>query len=75
MERYLRTVYGSPEIELTRGDVSDFRAAVRGHQGIIQFNVSDWSDATGHFDIWNGSQIRFSEYFARAQSINLWRCL
>lgn len=74
MEKYLRTVYGAPQIEVTENDPKKLRAAVSGHRGVIQFNVLGWSDATGHMDIWDGSRVRFSEYFAQAQGVNLWRC-
>ena len=39
-----------------------------GRRGIIRFNVRGWSDATGRFDLWNGSAVRFSAHFNRESS-------
>lgn len=38
------------------------------------FDVGGRSDATGHFDIWDGSQIRYHSYWDEAHSIYLWIC-
>ena len=48
------------------------RTAFEGKKGIIMFDVQGWSDATGHFDLWNGSNARYSEYFDKASTIYLW---
>jgi len=50
------------------------RDAVSGQQGIIMFDVEGWSDATGHFDLWNGSECRGAEYFDKASAVYLWTC-
>jgi len=39
----------------------------------LQFDVQGWSDASGHFDIWNGTKIRYLEYFAKATTTTLWQ--
>ena len=74
MDQYLRAVYGEPNVEITSDNTQELRKAVLGYRGVIQFQVSGWSDATGHMDIWNGLQIRFSEHFERSQTVILWRC-
>lgn len=47
----------------------------RNKRGVIFFSVSGWSDANGHFDMWDGIrfQIRYSEYFARSTTVTLWQ--
>ncbi len=50
------------------------RSDVAGKQGIIMFDVDGWSDATGHFDLWNGSECRGSDYFDNAHAVYLWTC-
>ena len=39
----------------TRVRPADLTGDVSGAKGIILFEVSGWSDATGHFDLWDGS--------------------
>ncbi|MEE9269930.1 MAG: type VI secretion system amidase effector protein Tae4 [Candidatus Krumholzibacteria bacterium] len=73
LEKYLRAMYGDPQVEEVAGDANKLRAAVKGYRGVIQFNVRGWSDATGHLDIWDGTKVRFSEYFSQADGVNLWR--
>lgn len=36
------------------------------------FDVRGWSDATGHFDLWDGTKCVGSEYFEEAHAIYLW---
>lgn len=56
-------------------DASQFLGA----RGVIWFDVAGWSDASGHFDIWNGfgttrnELIRYSEYFSNAGKTTLWQ--
>lgn len=45
-----------------------------GGQGIIMFDVHGWSDATGHFDLWDGAQCAHQGYFDRASATYLWPC-
>ncbi len=44
-----------------------------GQKGIVCFRVKGWSDATGHFDLWDGARPRHAEYFASASAVMLWR--
>lgn len=74
MEKYLRAKYGPPHVEATGKDAGKLRGAVKGHRGVIQFDVRGWTDATGHMDMWDGTRVRFSEYFAKAERVSLWKC-
>lgn len=73
-ERWLRRRYGKPTLTHAYpppggGDVPpDFL----GRQGVICFEVDGWTDATGHFDLWNGARCRNHDYFARAREVHLW---
>jgi len=68
MKVYLERKYGPANVRAT----SDFEDAVTYLSGIIMFNVN-WSDATGHFDLWDGFWIRNHAYFAEASEVLLWR--
>lgn len=61
MASYMDATYGQPNINGM--SPSDFS----GYTGIIQFNVSGWSDATGHFTLWNGSSPVYGNYFNVSQ--------
>jgi hypothetical protein len=65
---FLTGKYGAPDVSGTTQE------AFNGKKGIIMFDVQGWSDATGHFDLWNGSHARNSEYFSQASKILLWSC-
>lgn len=74
MERYLRHEYGDPQIEKGSTNAAELKKAIRGKRGIIQFNVRGWSDATGHLDIWNGTTVRYADFFSQANKVLLWEC-
>ncbi len=67
-DQYLRSQFKNPEIHGT--DPQPFE----GKRGVIMFDVTGWSDATGHFDLWDGSRCRGSNYFSKASDIYLWEC-
>ncbi len=68
MRRYLRAVLGPPTVVGTGAD----RAKFAGKKGLIMFDVRIWSDATGHFDLWDGSGPAHAEYFDQATTVQLW---
>jgi hypothetical protein len=67
---YMRHRYGPPSTQVAGGKSS----AVAGQQGIICFDVGIWSDASGHFDLWDGSQCAHQAYFDVASEVSLWIC-
>ena len=67
-ETYLRAEVGSPTTTVASPKASHFG----GQQGIICFEVSGWADATGHFDLWNGSNPGHAEYFSLSHEAHLW---
>lgn len=50
MVRYLRSTWGSPDIEAIGAKKSDFAS----EKGVIAITGSGWSDASGHVTLWNG---------------------
>ncbi|MFO0612747.1 MAG: T6SS effector amidase Tae4 family protein [Polyangiaceae bacterium] len=45
-----------------------------GQRGIIMFQVSSWSDATGHFDLYDGNTCRHECYFELSSGTYVWPC-
>jgi hypothetical protein len=74
MRKYLEATYGKADIQIS-GRTDEMRTGVLGKRGIIMFDVRGWSDATGHYDLWDGSRIRYSEYFAKASTVLLWKVM
>lgn len=73
LKLYLRGVHGAPAVSHAVTDESGaVPAAFTGKQGIICFDVTGWSDATGHFDLWDGATCASHGYFERASKIHLW---
>lgn len=66
MKSYLTSKYGAP--------IAVTAASAAGKKGIIVFDVSGWSDATGHADLWNGSTCAYRSYWSEASAAHLWTC-
>ncbi|MBK8251275.1 MAG: peptidoglycan-binding protein [Polyangiaceae bacterium] len=72
--KYLAYVYGPAPIVAERPTPSEeVPPNFLGQTGVICFRVKGWSDATGHFDLWDGAACRHHEYFGKAYQILLWR--
>ena len=71
-DRWLRRTHGAPDhvIEGEAGTLTP--TALAKAQGIICFEVASWTDATGHFDMWNGVQTVHGMYFDKAHRISVW---
>lgn len=72
-DAYMRRNYGPPALEVQgqpRGPTD--RSAFRGKRGIIEFKVTGWSNATGHFDLWDGIRCIHQDYFEKASRVSLW---
>ncbi|MFT3771840.1 MAG: T6SS effector amidase Tae4 family protein [Minicystis sp.] len=70
---YLRAEYGPPQVSYTYpGQSGEVPAVIMGRRGILCFDVSGWSDATGHFNLWNGERCINHGYFDRASAVHLW---
>jgi hypothetical protein len=74
LTKYLRGTYGKPHFTHRYDDPSDgtIPPSFKGAQGIISFKVSGWTDATGHFDLWDGQHCIHTSYFHKASAVYLW---
>lgn len=66
--KYLSHKYGEPKTY----SASEYASKLFGKKGIIVFEVSGWSDATGHADLWNGSKCLWKGYGGMANKILFW---
>ena len=78
LSKYLRVVYGAPS-RIVSGTPEEMMTRLAGKSGIIQFDVSGWSDATGHLDLWDGTACSLKCYFLggprpATTSVRLWEC-
>jgi hypothetical protein len=67
LEAYLKNRFGIADI--TANSKSSFQT----FKGIILFRVTGWSNATGHFTLWDGAKVAHGDYFNQANSISLWK--
>lgn len=67
---YMYREFGAPSTSVAGGSAGAFG----GQQGIICFDVAIWSDATGHFDLWDGGGCAHKAYFDLASQVMLWAC-
>jgi len=65
---YLTKTYGTPKNIQT----GNYKQALKGKKGIIVFEVSGWSDASGHADLWDGVKVVGSDYGSKASKIVFW---
>ncbi len=70
LANYMMKRYGKPQIWAKGGDLS---RAVKGKTGIILFVVNGWTDATGHFDLWDGEKAAHEQYFDKSSDVFLWQ--
>lgn len=68
MSQYLTETYGPPKIY----QPSSYKSSIARKKGIIIYEVSGWSDATGHADLWNGSDSVGTDYGGKANRILFW---
>jgi hypothetical protein len=66
--KYMVLKYGLPMVVPGNGAIP---ASILNRNGVIEFIVT-FSDATGHFDVWDGSKCKHEEFFSRATTVNLW---
>lgn len=70
MIKYLKLRYGQPQVNAF-GNEEKMKAAVKDKKGIICFN-GKLGGAMGHFDLWNGTSARYSDYFDMVPNVLLW---
>jgi len=80
MERYLSANYGRPIIKHSaKGTLGVDPSDYQGKTGIVAFSLAGYfraqgyhGEATGHMDLWNGSECRYENYFSNADSTSFW---
>lgn len=81
MRHYLESTYGPPTFNLEskaydgmfNSDDDEMKKTLAGHRGIIMFDVPSFGKtATGHLDVWDGAQVRYSDEFVLAKRVLLW---
>lgn len=65
--KFLNSSFGKPDKTIKSPKPQDFSKM----QGIIIFNVN-WSDATGHVTLWDGSICSDHCYFPEAKEASIW---
>lgn len=65
---YLTKTYGAPK----NIGIGNYKQSLKGKKGIIVFEVSGWTDASGHADLWDGSKVVGSDYGNKASKIVFW---
>jgi len=50
-----KAAVGERKIAMTEGEMDEFK----NKKGIIIFNVSGWGDASGHFTLWDGTNLSY----------------
>ncbi len=68
LTKHLTSRYGKPEAFSPAG----YKTHLKGRKGIIIFQVTGWSDATGHADLWNGTKCLWKGYGGLANKVLFW---
>lgn len=72
LDAYMNNTFGPADIIDTR------KSSFSGHQGVIMFKISRWSNATGHFTLWDGKNriggnYQTDFYFNNSSKVKLWK--
>jgi hypothetical protein len=68
MIAYLKNIYGEPDVIFSSPNEINFSKK----KGILVFDVEQWTDASGHATIWNGSECSDKCYFPISKKAYLW---
>ena len=73
--KYMLRKYGKPQIvhSTSKGENLQQATLADKQRGIILFAVTGWSDATGHFDLWDGANAAHGAYFDKATEVYIWK--
>lgn len=74
LRAFLLAHYGEPTLAVKAPDSSKpvNAALFANRKGVMHFDVRGWTDATGHFTIWNGTSCADTCYFGKASLVALW---
>jgi hypothetical protein len=68
LKKYLTENYGAPESFTPE----EYENNIKNRKGIITYEVNGWSDATGHADLWDGSNCVYQGYGDVSHKIHFW---
>ena len=79
--RFMHATYGKPDLAYSGAQClpANFQA-----RGVMVWHVEGWSDANGHFSLWDGQNSLHGDYFSLPREpegkpwltdVELWRCL
>lgn len=88
LKKYLLSRYPPPNVFIASPKGKIDNTPLLGKKGIIAFDVSGWSDASGHFTLWDGQQLVYAgghDYFnlyqehengrtLRVTKCTFWKC-
>ena len=66
--KHLKSRYGEPE----EYKPTEYKDKLKDRKGIIVYEVTGWTDATGHADLWNGKNALWQEYSGVANKVLFW---
>lgn len=70
---HMKSNFGLPSVTAAGDGTLSTILPFQGKRGVIVFQVSTWSDATGHITLWNGNTCIVNDcYFEQATSVMLW---
>jgi hypothetical protein len=74
MRDFMLATYGNPDITVSspNGGPGVDPQQFAGKKGVVLFEVHVWSDASGHADLFNGSDCGHECYFDKASKVQLW---
>lgn len=73
LKEYLITNFGPPSLVLKRtAGKAIAKELIKNKKGIVHFDVPGWSDATGHFTLWDGTACGDKCYFEQASVVSFW---
>ncbi len=74
LKEYIQELFGPPSIVVSSKaqTTGASREPFLGKKGIIAFDMTSGSDATGHLDLWDGNAPRHAESFDKALKVSLW---
>lgn len=64
--------YGKPTYKVKKERGAAMPPEFANKKGIIQFNDCGWSDASGHFDLWDGTACKHEAYWEKAKEVYIW---
>jgi len=82
MTRFLRATYGAPAwtgkgvkteaLDEEGNNIYKHPESIKGKAGIIHYHDCDFSDASGHYDVWDGYRVKGHDQLRRCKTFDLY---